>query len=336
MTEGDEAGDKAGMDRRVRPDDAGDRECHSYPEWELEALEALEAMAEKNVLVVAHGDLDGVVSAALAMGRFGLNLETTEIVFSQPYLVDKVEVPEKIEKVFVVDIAVNNRDPEMTRKFIEKMDDRGLLGIWCDHHQGWPTEIVGRIDFWIKETEACAEMLGDLDDSKWITDAIVSDTREGELSEQGQLIEQAMKADLSDDTVREAAVRWIVNGCEKDSDYQRLQEAQGIYQKVQAETEELAKQYKVRNGVAVVDVREAVEDYDRTQLLLKGEQMVPTKTAVLLGKNPEGEEIVTVATMDKAMNLVDLFGLPSGAPFRVSLPAANGWTVEKVIEKLNQ
>ncbi|MCK4520317.1 hypothetical protein KAT95_00390 [Candidatus Parcubacteria bacterium] len=106
-------------------------------------------------------------------------------------------------------------------------------------------------------------------------------------------------------------------------------------EEVQETTEQLVERYEIRDGIAVVDVRDVSDDYDRTQLLVKGEQMAPTKTAVLLGKNPESEEIVTIATMDKELNLVNLFGLPSGAPFRISLPVAAGWTIEKVLKALS-
>jgi hypothetical protein len=311
---------------------------------------------EKTVLVVAHGDLDGIVSAALEMLRYGLRPEITEIKFTQPYLIDKIEVDENIKYVFVVDIAVNNRDTEMTRRFIEEISGDKLVD-WTDHHQGW-SEILAQLNkeqrrlFSIFEDSQSAARIIAAESvipgaEDWVSDANASDTRQGKLSPRGRLIEEAMKANMSDDTVRESAVRWIVNGCavirktvggsKEDSDYERLQEAQGKYQKVQEITEKLAERYKVcDNGVAVVDVSAVEEDYDRTQLLLKGEQMSPTKTAVLLGKNPEGEEVITVATMDKSKNLVNLFGLPSGAPFRVSLPVASGWTVKKVLNRLER
>lgn len=296
----------------------------------------------KSVLVVAHGDLDGVVSAAMVMKRYGLQPETTEIRFTQPFLLDKVEVGEAKE-LFVVDIAVNNRDPEITSRFIKKNWER--IVEWVDHHQGWSKVLGVGMDqtcdnkFNINpQVGSCAQILNPRDEWSYqlVADATAADTRQGQLSERGRFIDEAMKANLSDDSVRESAVRWIVNGCEEDENYQKLQRAQAEYRKVQEETEKLVKRYEIRDGIAVVDVRETREDYDRTQLLLRGEQMALTKTAVLLGKNPEGEEIVTVATMDKERNLVNLFGLPSGATFRVSLPVSAGWTVEKVLNLLTK
>jgi hypothetical protein len=361
---------KSGQERSVRSDGSREKErifvCangHRIRESEMvtihcpECGETLweEEEQKKSVLVVAHGDLDGIVSAVLIVKDWGLQMETTEIKFTQPFLVDKVEVAETVEQVFVVDIAVNNRDLEMTKKFIERIGDK--LVVWHDHHKGWGDNDNNDSRFFIdEEARSCAEQIRDPlviammdagEVNQWVTDANAADTRQGKLSPRGRFIEEAMKANMSDDSVREAAVRWIVNGCavdrktaegiKEDEDYEKLRKAQGKYQKVQEITEKLAERYKVcDNGVAVVDVSAVEEDYDRTQLLLKGEQMSPTKTAVLLGKNPEGEEVITVATMDKSKNLVNLFGLPSGAPFRVSLPVASGWTVKKVLNRLER
>lgn len=302
---------------------------------------------EKQVLVVAHGDLDGVVSAALEMKRSGLSVAKTQMVFTQPFLVDKIMISEKTEKIYVLDIAPNNRDVKMTREFIERISDR--LEYWVDHHQGWRI-VLQELDeeekrkFSIFEnSESTARIIAvestfpsDFPVKQLVSDANASDTRQGELSERGRLIEEAIKADLSDDSVRLSAVRWIVNGCREDEDYKRLLEAQKRYQGVQEETERLASKYDIHDGIAVVDVRNAVGDYDRTQLLIRGEQIAPTRTAVVLGKNPQNEEVITIATMDRKVNLVNLFGLPSGAAFRVSLPVAAGWTVERVLNTLSQ
>lgn len=298
---------------------------------------------KKKVLVIAHGDLDGIISAALVMKQFDLQMETTKILFTQPFLLDKVEVDENIEKVFVVDIAVNNRDTEITRKFIEKIGDR--LEYWVDHHQGWSgilaqlSEEQGQKFSIFEHSQSTARIIAVAwrGIEEWIADANASNTRQSyRLSARAYLIKEAIKADPSDNSVRETAVRWIVNGWQVDEDYDKLSETRKKYwSSVQAETERLAEQYKIHHGIAVVDVRDSSNDYNETQLLLKGERVAPTETAVVLRKNPEGEEVITIATMDQQKNLVRLFGLPSGASFKVNLPVTAGWTIEKVLETLS-
>ena len=297
-------------------------------------------------VVIAHGDVDGIVSAAEIIKAYGLKRETTKLVFTQPFLVDQIpqEFIQQAQRIFVVDIAVNNRDPEMTMKFIEKIWDK--LTVWYDHHQGW-SRIQGKLGpkfgkFIIETTNSCAELVAENEGLRsdfvreLVRDAIAADTRRGQLSEIGELIDQAIKSDLGDDTIREAAVRWLAEGAPQDpenKEYRKLLEAQQKYREIKETTEQLINQYEIRHGIAVVDVTQENRDYDRTQLLIAGQKMAPTGISVVIGKNPEGEEIVTIATNRKDINLVALFGLPSGAPFRISLPTAE-WPLKRVLEKL--
>lgn len=274
-------------------------------------------MAKRNILV-AHGDLDGMISAALAIQRYKLALGETEIVFVQPFTVDKVEVPEETERVIVVDIAVNNRDPEMTKTFLRRIGDR--LAGWFDHHQGWRDflgfESTGGdvVPFLVdSEARSCAELLQG--DAALVADAIAADTRKGALSPRAQLIEQATKANMSDDNIRLMAVKWLLGD---ETARAGLEQAAKRYAEIQAETERLAATYRVTGKVALVDARNSNHQYDLTQLLLAGQKLVPH--AVVLTVHPKQGEGLTIATSRKDVNLVELFQLGSGAPFRVSLP----------------
>lgn len=288
-------------------------------------------MAKKNILVT-HGDLDGIISAVCAVQKFELAPGETELVFVQPFTVDKVEIPEEIEDVYVVDVAVNNRDPEMTRRFVEKLGDR--LAGWYDHHQGWnaflklgwPRFLAFRID---EKAGSCAEIIRDIRivnargqtlkrevDQGLVADATAADTRKGTLSPRGQLIEQAMKANMADDNVRQMAVKWLLGD---KAAREGLEEAAKKYAEIQAETERLAVTYQVTGNVALVDARQSNHQYDLTQLLLTGQKLA--QFAVVLTVHPQLGEGLTIATSRKDVNLVELFGLGSGAPFRISLPA---------------
>ena len=312
-------------------------------------------MSEENIVsprvtIVTHGDLDGVVCGALWARRLlkaGLKRKEIEIIFAQPF---QLPVPEDIkgEQVAVFDIAVNNRDPEMTMRFIEEIKDK--LIAWIDHHKGWQKILAKLPDkltekFVIDEqAKAAAQIVfevinGDFNcpEMRWtVKEAIVGDTREGELSQRGRLIDEAIKSNLRDDAIKEAALWWLTQGAPQDpenKEYRKLLEAQQKYREIKETTEQLINQYEIRHGIAVVDVTQENRDYDRTQLLIAGQKMAPTGISVVIGKNPEGEEIVTIATNREDINLVALFGLPSGAPFRISLPTAE-WPLERVLEKL--
>ena len=289
------------------------------------------------ILIVAHGDLDGITSAALLAEQLGIEYEDLNVVFTQPFLVDKIVIPDEIEKVYVVDIAINNRDPGMTHKFIADLGDK--LVRWYDHHEGWSENVmIGGVDFDRDVSDmkyynfiidptmsACAELLGNECDKR-VRDAIIADTREGKLSLTGQLIERAVKSDMSNDTIRMWAVKLLMG----DEDFrQSLEAAEQAYQLVETETDRLSQHYEVKGNVACVDATESNHAYDLTQFLLAGQELATF--AVVKTVNPvTNEEMVTVATNSKT-NLVILFGLPSGAPFRVSLPVAR---LEEVLRKL--
>ena len=275
------------------------------------------------ILIVAHGDLDGITSAALLAEQLGIETEDINVVFTQPFLVDQVVIPDDIEEVYVVDIAINNRDPAMTFNFIRNL--RGKLVRWYDHHVGWSDEDQTDNRFTLTETPACAARIGFAHDIR-VINAVIADTREGELQLDGALIDEAIKSDMSNDTIREWAVKLLMG----DEDYRHpLEGAARAYTLIENETDRLSQHYEVKGNVACVDATESNHSYDLTQLLLKGQELATF--AVVKTINPKTkEEMVTVATKSKT-NLVELFGLVSGAPFRVTLPADR---LEDVIEKL--
>lgn len=284
-------------------------------------------MSENKVLIVAHGDFDGVISAVGVAELFGITPKEIRVIFTQPFLVDKVKIPDDIEEVYVVDIAVNNRDPEMTTKFIESIGAR--LETWYDHHAGWSRRGGA---FAIDENfSACAEWfrqegkypgLGPL----MVVDAIAADTRKGRLSPNSLLIEQATKANMADDSIRVAAVKWLLGD---ESQQAILEAAAEKYVAIQKETERLSATYEVSGKVAIVDARGS-HGHDLTQLLLAGQKLAEFAVAKVIDPRSK-EERITVATQS-GKNLVELFGLPSGAPFRVSVEAAR---LPEVLEKLN-
>ena len=291
------------------------------------------------ILIVAHGDLDGITSAALLAEQLKIESEDLNVVFTQPSLVDQVVIPEEVEKVYVVDIAINNRDPEMTADFVRRLG--GKLVRWYDHHEGWQEEdYEADSRFTTRPGPACAARIGNQHDIR-VKDAIVADTREGELSPTGQLIDRAIKADMSNNQIREWAVKLLMG----DEDYRNpLKGMERAYQMVENETYRLSRGFMIDGNicynpadnekvgiVAFVDATGSNHEYDLTQLLLAGQKLA--KFAVVKTANPvTSEKMVTVATKSKT-NLVELFGLPSGASFRVTLPATR---LVEAIEKLQK
>ena len=160
-----------------------------------------------------------------------------------------------------------------------------------------------------------------------VADATVADTCKGKLGWRGDLIEKAIKSDLSNEKIKEAAFWWVL--LNREEDRVSLEKAAKKYAEIQTETERLAATYQVTDKVALVDARESNHQYDLTQLLLAGQKLAPF--AVVLVARPKQGEGLTIATSRKDVNLVELFSLGSGAPFRISLPAKR---LEEALAKL--
>lgn len=279
-------------------------------------------------LIIAHGDFDGIASAVGIAKQLGISAEQVRVIFTQPFLVDKVIIPDDIEEIYVVDIAVNNRDAEMTQKFIWSIQNK--LFKWYDHHQGWPDQMTreSRDVFKISCKESCAELI-EGDNQLLVADAKAADTRRGKLSWQGLLIEQATKANITDDSTRVVAVKWLLGD---ESQKAVLEKAAEKYSAIQIETKKLVRLYRITGKVAVVDTRDSIYgSFDMTQLLLDGQ--VKAAFAVAIFADPKKKEDRVVVATQSGKNLVDLFGLPSGAPFRVDLEVAR---LSEVMEKLNR
>jgi len=88
-------------------------------------------------LVICHGDCDGIISAAVITKI----IHDAEIIITQPFLLDKVVIDDEVKAIYLVDIAVNNKDTMVTTNFATKYASK--IVFWVDHHPG--TEILAKI-----------------------------------------------------------------------------------------------------------------------------------------------------------------------------------------------
>jgi hypothetical protein len=217
------------------------------------------------------------------------------------------------------------------------------LAGWVDHHKNvrWP-EYSADPRYRLAEADSCPRLInlgefanvelllahGDMDGilsaakalgytyPELEADADAADTRRGVLSRFAQMCNDALRADMADDETRYQIVA-VIAGLLPESVLRQKAER---YAEVQARTMGLAKGYEVRGAVAYVDATGAEGPYDLTALLLSGEKMARVAAAKTV--NPKtGRAGITMATLDKGLNLVEIFGLQGGAPSRVNLPA---------------
>ncbi len=256
-------------------------------------------------------------------------------------------------RVAVLDIAFasqsggsKNSFERTTLRFIERLGER--LVAWVDHHDSdHHARFAGDPRFRLArkaEHGACPEMIdgeviaraghadtivchGDFDGlasaAKWIRggrepypgcddDARAIDTRTGLPSETGARFDRAIRARPRDPELALSIVQLLVAGLE--GDFAPVDEAGRALAPLEARATALAKGYR-RLTDELVCV-EASGDYDRTLLLLLGQQLATMAVVV------DGDTATFAAPYDSGVNFLERFGLSGGMPTLVSVHRA--------------
>jgi hypothetical protein len=253
-------------------------------------------------------------------------------------------------RVVVLDIAFaaetgGSSFEKVTQRFIDALGSR--LAMWIDHH-----DHVRHADYendprFVLATKAehpaCPEMItpelvraagaidticchGDFDGlcaaAKWIRggnepyrgaddDARAIDTRMGVPSERAATIDRALRARPRDDGLKGLVVRYLAG---EAGVWEPIAKAAETFVQMESEARRLARGYRVARDVAVVDATERSAPYDKTLLLLLGQERA--RIAVV-----HDETTVTCAArFDSGVNLLETLGLEGGMPTRVSVP----------------
>jgi len=325
-------------------------------------------------LIVAHGDLDGILSAAALMIE-SPDLAGTRTIFGSPAQMDFVV--NEIEKgnyneIYVCDIAPNNKNPDTTRHFIEHIDDR--LKAWYDHHKGWSDFYIRYLDryssfspeevgFHFDENAvSCAELITD---NEFIVNlAREADTGGENLSSLGTLLNTALKYNTRDYYTKYEILTFVQEYVEKgdiamDSGiYHKLRHKSIEYRMRLSNTYELLEKGKVIGNVLVFENLHGRVDV--TRMLMRAYERRPfvvLKTSRASGKicngchneNPPvtddgrcgicnatlGSKIYSsfVVGTNSGINLLRVFNLESGAPYRISI---HGGQLKHIVDRLNE
>lgn len=96
--------------------------------------------------IISVGSVDGILTtAALSAVLHEEHEEWPTVSWCQAFTADRVELPSEPARIYLVDLAVNNRDPQMTRDFVERIDAGGhrLVGVADEHDAGAWRELLG-------------------------------------------------------------------------------------------------------------------------------------------------------------------------------------------------
>jgi len=287
-----------------------------------------------------------------------------QLYFASPRVLPRAEKVQG--RVVVLDIAfaatvATNISFELTTKpFLDSLGDR--LAAWVDHHDherhgdfaGDPRFVLATK----AQHGACPEMvtpelvrqIGPIDSimthvdldglyaaAKWILgghepyrgaddDARAVDTRVGKPGPLATRIDRALRAKFRDDQLKRAVVQFLVGGMQSGVHDDVIGEAAAEFERRDARTQELARRFTVRGRVAVVDTAGAQGQFDKTDLLLAGQQKAPVSIVRDSGM------LTIAAAFDSGWDFVHLFELGGGMPTRVTIPETK---LDDVIGKIN-
>jgi hypothetical protein len=145
-------------------------------------------------------------------------------------------------------------------------------------------------------------------------DARAIDTRIGVPSERALVIDRALRARPRDDGLKGLAVRFLATGATDMVLFGTIREAAEEIRAMEEQARTLSRGYVIEGDVAVVDARGAKSQYDKTLLLLLGQERARISVV-------HDETTVTAAArFDSGVDLLAILGLEGGMPTRVSLP----------------
>jgi hypothetical protein len=246
-----------------------------------------------------------------------------------------------------------------TKPFIDGLGDR--LAMWIDHHDHVKHALYKNDPRFVLRTKAehgaCPEMIteqlvqqaGTIDTicchtdfdglcaaAKWIragvepypgadADARAIDTRLGTPSDLAATVDRALRGRPNDEGLRGLIVRFLAEGADDKGLLERIEEAAAVFRNHEDEARRLALEYRVENDVAIVDASQARTHYDKTLLLLLGQERA--RVSVVHDKTT----VTAAARFDSGVDLLEKLGLEGGMPTRVSVSIGRlGFVLERL------
>jgi hypothetical protein len=237
-----------------------------------------------------------------------------------------------------------------TKPFIDGLGER--LAMWVDHHDHQKHVLFADDPRFLLRTKAqagaCPEMItpslveraGPIDTicchtdfdglcaaAKWVrggvepypgadADAHAIDTRLGVPSDRAVLIDRALRGKPTDDGLRGLIVRFLAEGASDRGLLGPIEDAATIFRNHEEEARRLAGQYSLHGDVAIVSAAEARTHYDKTLLLLLGQERATVSLVY------DRTTVTVAARFDSGVNLLAALGLEGGMPTRVSVPVS--------------
>jgi hypothetical protein len=309
-----------------------------------------------NVLILAHGDLDGIGSGLAIYDIIKDNARNVEKLFTLPHRIGEHVNTDVYDLVILADIAINNRSVEMAFNFIKKNHSKM---VWIDHHylsRNLRNRLKNYPHVLIERRKSCIEYIREL--FPWFNwSRKVRELMEyGHLTDQGygsNIYNKALKVNLRAEETRDEIWRWATKltcGEEERWCYERLKYKEGRYIELEANSQHAIDKLGIfHNKIAIVDIinySQSTVDKTLIPFLLYGDyDVVVTKYLEKKRKDSNKDtrklrEYLTISVAPKCrLNLLKVFNLESGAEFRITIENKNKannkkYTNEELIKKI--
>lgn len=157
-------------------------------------------------------------------------------------------------------------------------------------------------------------------------DARMVDTRIGRPGPIARRIDHALRARFRDYQLKRAVVLWLAGGMTANAHDDAISEAAAEFAERDRGTVELANRYVKRGRLVVCDVGSQPVLFDKTDLLLLGQERADIAVVRDSG-------MVTIAARyDSGWDFIGLLGLEGGMPTRVTVPEAR---LQEAIDAIN-
>jgi hypothetical protein len=144
-------------------------------------------------------------------------------------------------------------------------------------------------------------------------DARAIDTRLGPPSELAATLDRALRGKPNDEGLRGLIVRFLAEGANDKGLLGPIEEAASVFRSHEEEARRLSLEYRVDNDVAVVDASKARTHYDKTLLLLLGQERATISLVY------DKTTVTVAARFDSGVDLLQKLELEGGMPTRVSV-----------------
>ena len=145
-------------------------------------------------------------------------------------------------------------------------------------------------------------------------DAWAIDTRLDVPSPIAARMDRALRARPKDQALFGLIVRHLASGLVDASLWEPIDAAAAELAPIEAESRRLALRYqRLEPGVVIADATERDGQYDKTLLLLIGQERAPVSVVI------DGDSVTFAARFDSGINFLPLFGISGGMPTRVSI-----------------